>query len=245
MQSTGVHLGAQHVFVATAFSVSTASASLPPAGGSGSIDVNTLPVSGWNAVSLDPWITLTDGAGFAAGPRTVHISVDTEPAGIVRDGRIRLGSTIIDVHQDGDGDTTPPVVTPIVTGTLSASGWYTSDITVQWTVTDPESEIVSTGYGCGVTSTFTTDFIYASPTCEATSHWRHHDHGGPSAATGHDPAIDLYQCARRRRSTRRARTSCRPSRCDDPTGYSGLATCAITAGASPLNTLRPDGISSR
>ena len=227
--------GAQHVFVATAFSVTAASASHPAQGGSGSIDVNTLPASGWNAVSLDPWITLTDGAGFAAGPRTVQYSVDPNASGIVRDGRIRLGSRIIDIHQDGDGDTTPPVVTPIVTGTLSASGWYTSDITVQWTVTDPESEIVSTGYGCGVTSTFTTDFIYASPTCEATSHGGtttvsvplRRDTTAPSIYIS-NPAPTLYPTGAHVVPV---------FGCDDSHGYSGLATCAITAGASPLDTL--------
>ena len=40
-------------------------------------------------------------------------------------------------------DTTPPIVTPVVTGTLGANGWYTSDVTVSWTVVDDESEIVS------------------------------------------------------------------------------------------------------
>jgi hypothetical protein len=38
-------------------------------------------------------------------------------------------------------DVTPPVITPIVTGTLGLNNWYISDVTVAFTVEDPESEI--------------------------------------------------------------------------------------------------------
>ena len=115
------------------------------AGGTGSIEANTTAVSGWSAASLDPWIVLTGGDGFGAGPRTIQYSVSSNDAGIVRDGRIRVGSTIVAIHQDGDGDVTPPVITPIVTGTLGGDGWYIGTVTVQWTVTDPESQIVESG----------------------------------------------------------------------------------------------------
>ena len=85
-------------------------------------------------------------ADSGAGPRTVQYVIGDNPAGIVRDGSIRIGSKTIPIHQEGDGDTTPPILTPTVTGT-EVNGWYTSDITVTWSVTDPESEIVSQ-YGC-------------------------------------------------------------------------------------------------
>ena len=45
------------------------------------------------------------------------------------------------------GDPTPPVVTPVITGTLGLNGWYTSNVTVNWSVTNPESIILSTT-GC-------------------------------------------------------------------------------------------------
>ncbi|HEX7254567.1 MAG TPA: hypothetical protein VF236_01435, partial [Gaiellaceae bacterium] len=48
---------------------------------------------------------------------------------------------------DVPGDPTPPVVTPVITGTLGNLGWYTTNVTVNWTVTDPESVILSTS-GC-------------------------------------------------------------------------------------------------
>ena len=41
-------------------------------------------------------------------------------------------------------DPTPPVVTPTVSGSLGANGWYVSTVNVSWVVTDPESTITST-----------------------------------------------------------------------------------------------------
>jgi VCBS repeat-containing protein len=64
-------------------------------------------------------------------------------------------------------DTTPPVITYTVTGTPGNNGWYTSDVTVTWTVTDPESTITSTS-GCDPT-TIDTDTPGVPLTCTATS----------------------------------------------------------------------------
>ena len=64
-------------------------------------------------------------------------------------------------------DPTPPVIVSTVTGTLGANGWYTSDVTVSWSVTDPESGIASST-GC-TTSTTTTDGASFTKTCTATS----------------------------------------------------------------------------
>jgi uncharacterized protein YegL len=44
-------------------------------------------------------------------------------------------------------DTTAPVISPTITGTQGANGWYTSDVTVHWNVTDAESG-VTTSAGC-------------------------------------------------------------------------------------------------
>jgi hypothetical protein len=38
-------------------------------------------------------------------------------------------------------DVTPPEITSTITGTLGANGWYTSDVLVEWTVVDHESEV--------------------------------------------------------------------------------------------------------
>ena len=64
-------------------------------------------------------------------------------------------------------DTTPPVITPTVTGTLGSNGWYTSDVQVSWSVTDPEST-VSNQIGCEVQNV-TADTAGVTFTCQATS----------------------------------------------------------------------------
>jgi len=74
-------------------------------------------------------------------------------------------------------DASPPVVTPHVTGTLGSGGWYVSDVSVSWTVSDPESEVTSTS-GCDPSSV-TADTAGVSFTCSATSAG-----GTASASTG-------------------------------------------------------------
>lgn len=64
-------------------------------------------------------------------------------------------------------DTTPPVITPNVSGTLGDNGWYVSDVTVSWTVVDNESAISSSS-GCSAT-TITSDTVGTTLTCTATS----------------------------------------------------------------------------
>jgi len=46
-------------------------------------------------------------------------------------------------------DTTPPVISPQITGSLGTNGWYRSAVTVAWSVSDPESGITSST-GCTV-----------------------------------------------------------------------------------------------
>ena len=59
------------------------------------------------------------------------------------------------------------MITPDVQGTLELNGWYRSDVTVSWDVSDPESAISSTS-GCDP-STVTTDTTGVTVTCTATS----------------------------------------------------------------------------
>lgn len=79
------------------------------------------------------------------------------------------------VSQPRPADTTPPVITPTVTGTLGNNGWYTSNVGLTWSVTDAESAISSQS-GCGAESV-TADTPGASFTCSATSA------GGTSSAS--------------------------------------------------------------
>ena len=64
-------------------------------------------------------------------------------------------------------DTTPPVITPNVVGTLGNNGWYVSDVTVSWSVVDNESAISSSS-GCDPT-TINADTAGTTLTCTATS----------------------------------------------------------------------------
>jgi len=65
-------------------------------------------------------------------------------------------------------DTTPPVVTPTVIGTVGDNGWYTSDVTVSFSVTDAQSAVSSRSAGCAGGSV-TSDTSGVSFTCTATS----------------------------------------------------------------------------
>jgi hypothetical protein len=64
-------------------------------------------------------------------------------------------------------DTTAPVITANVTGTLGNNNWYTSDVNVTWNVSDPETTVTSTT-GCGPSSV-TSDTAGVTFTCQATS----------------------------------------------------------------------------
>lgn len=68
---------------------------------------------------------------------------------------------------DVPGDPSPPVVTPVIAGTLGTAGWYTSNVTVNWSVVDPESIILSTT-GCD-TRTLNADTVGTRLTCTAES----------------------------------------------------------------------------
>ena len=64
-------------------------------------------------------------------------------------------------------DGTSPQITPNVSGTLGDNNWYTSDVNVTWTVTDPDSQIASTS-GCGPTP-LTAETTGTNIQCQATS----------------------------------------------------------------------------
>jgi hypothetical protein len=69
----------------------------------------------------------------------------------------------------GGGDTTAPVITKVVTPASpdGNNGWYKSPVSVDWTVSDPESAISSQN-GCG-DFTINSDQLEQTYTCTATS----------------------------------------------------------------------------
>ncbi len=82
-------------------------------------------------------------------------------------GVARVGSVDIGAFEFVPSDTTPPVITPNVSGTLGSNGWYISDVQVSWSVVDDEST-VSSQTGCDAQSV-TTDTNGITFTCQATS----------------------------------------------------------------------------
>ncbi len=65
------------------------------------------------------------------------------------------------------GDITPPVITYAVSGTLGDNGWFVDDVTVDWTITDPESAF-SIDAGC-LDVTLDVDTLPTTLYCTATS----------------------------------------------------------------------------
>lgn len=117
---------------------------------------NTSPATLQYGVTLNGTHTLTfmifDGGGSAGGMYRLETTSNPPPP--------------LAVEDDTPVDNTPPSITPNVAGTLSG-GWYTSNVTVTWTVTDAESAVTSST-GCG-TSDVTTDTRGITFTCSATS----------------------------------------------------------------------------
>jgi hypothetical protein len=65
-------------------------------------------------------------------------------------------------------DTTPPVVTPTVTGTLGNAGWYRSNVSISFAVSDPDGPVTSQSAGCAGAS-LVADTAGTTVTCTATS----------------------------------------------------------------------------
>jgi hypothetical protein len=96
---------------------------------------------------------LADGAhSFAVRARDIAGNIDASPA--------THAWTI-------DTDDTPPVIAPVVSGTLGDNDWYVGDVTVGWNVSDADSAIGSSS-GCN-TVVLSTDTPAATFTCNASS----------------------------------------------------------------------------
>ncbi len=66
-------------------------------------------------------------------------------------------------------DASPPVITPNVSPGANPAGWHNTNVTVSWTVTDPETGIASSS-GCGATTlTVDTSPLGVIYTCSATN----------------------------------------------------------------------------
>ena len=122
-----------------------------------------LPGSAVNGAFLD---SNTSGVTGYTGTGLIYNSINSTQLGryvfFAREGEVETPP-----EPEPPSDTTPPNITATVTGTLGNNGWYVSDVTVTWTVSDPDSAVTSTS-GCdpsGVTS----DTAGRTYTCTATS----------------------------------------------------------------------------
>jgi hypothetical protein len=89
----------------------------------------------------------------------------TPPGG--NDSASVTGTVMVTFQLTVVSDTTPPVITPSVVGTLGDNGWYVSNVTVSWTVSDPESAYTIVE-GCG-TTTIDADTAGTTLACTAIS----------------------------------------------------------------------------
>jgi hypothetical protein len=78
-----------------------------------------------------------------------------------------LGQSGVPLMPPAAADVTPPTITPSVSGTLGGGGWFTSNVDVSWTVSDPDSAVFQQS-GCGPVSVMM-DTSGSLLTCMATS----------------------------------------------------------------------------
>jgi hypothetical protein len=98
------------------------------------------------------------GGSSYATPAATGVSFETG---------VRLRDGLVIISYELPPDTSAPLITPTVSGTLGTNGWYTSDVAVTWSVVDAESAI-SSQTGCD-TQSVTSDTTGVTFTCSASS----------------------------------------------------------------------------
>ena len=129
----------------------------------------TLSATGWYTDNVGvSWSPSDETSGLASTSGCEGASVTGDTDGVTftcaaTDNAGNPGANTVLVKRDA----TPPVISPTVTGTLGNGGWYTSDVGVSWSVTDPTSGI-ATSAGCGNASVLS-DTNNQTFTCSATN----------------------------------------------------------------------------
>jgi hypothetical protein len=100
------------------------------------------------------------GLTLACGPNTI--------TAIATDDSANHNTASASISVTRTCDTTPPVITSNVSGTLGNNGWYTSDVTLTWHVSEPESPGSLVKTGC-VDQNITADQAATTYSCSATS----------------------------------------------------------------------------
>jgi alpha-tubulin suppressor-like RCC1 family protein len=112
--------------------------------------------------ALPPGLTLS-ASGLLSGTPTATGNYAVTVEGEDGNGFIASRGYMLVVSDD---DTSPQIV-PTVTGTLGDNGWYVSDVQVSWSVSDPDSGLISST-GCDPV-TLSNDTVGITFTCSASS----------------------------------------------------------------------------
>jgi hypothetical protein len=136
----------------------------------GSLPSGTTATFDPNPVSFTPTdnsktstLTIQTSTTTSSGTYTFKVKAATSDRDFAESGDVTLTVNA----PPPPADTTLPVITPNISGTLGNNGWYTSDVIVSWNVSDPESGIASSS-GCG-TVTINYDTTGETLTCSATN----------------------------------------------------------------------------
>lgn len=121
-------------------------------------------------------------------------------------------------------DTTPPVITPHISGTMGENGWYVSDVTLSWDVVDPESAIEYT-YMCN-TRTITYDGSLIEISCSARSAGGYASAKAQFKRDGTAPYLGTLVPRTGVDTFGRGQQVASSYSCEDPAGGSGLAQCS-------------------
>lgn len=130
----------------------------------------TLGANGWYTSNVGLSWNVSDaesGIASTSGCEAVSLTANTTGTSFLCTATNGVG-LVTTVPATIKIDKDAPVVQPTVTGTLGLNGWYVSDVTVSWAVSDATSGVGSTT-GCGVTS-LTANTPGTTVTCSATNH---------------------------------------------------------------------------
>jgi Glucodextranase, domain B len=130
----------------------TVSGTASDANGIQSVKVNGVTATGTTTWSLS-------GVALACGSNTI--------TAVATDNSTAHNTNSDSISVTRNCDTTPPLITKSITGTAGSNGWYTSNVSVVWSVSDPDSAVVIDS-GCG-TQSFTSSTASATSSCSAHS----------------------------------------------------------------------------
>lgn len=125
----------------------------------------TIPVG---AVPVGIALTSNGNRAYVANFNSANVSVvDTSSNTVIATIPTGINPHYVAIWEVPNTDSTPPVITPTITGIQGSDGWYTTDVDVTWSVDDPDSA-VSWSTGCDAVSV-TADTSGVTYICSATS----------------------------------------------------------------------------